>query len=102
MRNCPACQRPVRRNETACPFCAAALVSTGDAGPVQRLAIGSAIVAAAATATGCFLATPVYGAPAPPSASPSSGPSASPSPIPSATPSGPIAAPLYGAPAPPR
>lgn len=78
MQRCSTCQRHVRAEESACPFCQAAL----------RLAVGGALILAA----GCTsVAIPAYGTPAPL-------PTASVKPSPTPTPDAPM--PVYGAPAP--
>ena len=82
--SCTACARHVRSTEGACPFCDAAIEpSIGDQEPnvvnerltrgalhARALAVGGAvgtatIVSVAMAASGCIMATPAYGAPAP-------------------------------------
>jgi len=54
LRNCPGCQRHVRVNETACPFCAAELEAsappkrTGSAATRAAIFAGAALLAPAA------------------------------------------------------
>lgn len=89
MRDCPACQRPVRKSETACPFCSSALPAEGVGGAAKRLGLGAAVVVAV---SGC----PAYGVPPSPYVTDSPAPSVAPT----ASPSTPIVAPAYGAPPP--
>ena len=73
MRNCPACQRPVRDKDGACPFCATSVPPAGGA-TLGRYVIGAAIAAAAAggaIAADAMAARTKPRSPATPTASPS-------------------------------
>lgn len=72
MRNCPACQRPVRDKDEACPFCATSVPPAGGA-TLGRYVIGAAIAAAAggAIAADAMAARTKPRSPATPTASPS-------------------------------
>lgn len=70
---CPACQRHVRRNETACPFCAAALPPAPACNPgipcdaiprdAKRATVIALSLGLAATAACADNDTAIYGAP---------------------------------------
>ena len=71
LARCPKCDSHVKieaADSPSCPFCGADFVSGGEGG--RRLGKGTAVLAAALLgsqlACGSELATPVYGAPAPP------------------------------------
>ena len=108
LRPCPACDRHVGSEESACPFCSAALpeapppptrVSTAGLGRAAIMAFGIS-VAAGAGLSGCITVSPAYGVP-PADAGPDSGAVAPAYGLPAdAGPdSGPVA-PAYGTPAP--
>jgi hypothetical protein len=85
LRPCPACARHVRAVESACPFCAAALVPEGPTAPrpegprLSRSAM--LLLGSAALAEACQRSAPVanvYGAPPPPTPVADAGPAAAP------------------------
>jgi hypothetical protein len=69
---CPACNRHVATDQTACPFCSAALPDSircqerkRPHARLSRAAMMAAGVVLVSVEAGCSVATPLYGSPAP-------------------------------------